>query len=110
MTMSQKIERIFRERPLTPDEAARDERIRNAVQAEFPPAIKTSGSNPLSDALRNAIRQSIQSADEIAVKANVSPLVVSRFLSGERDIHLETADRLADVLGVKLTAGTASNA
>ena len=107
--MSQKIERIFRDRPLTPDEVAKDERSRQAVQAEFPP-VTISGSNPLSEALRIAIRESTQSTDEIAVKAKVSPLIVSRFLSGERDIHLETADRLADVLGVKLTANVASNA
>ncbi len=100
--MSRKIDRVFRDRPLTLDEVAKDEHIRHAVKAEFPPAA--SGTNSFSEALRNAIRQSSQSADEIAQKAKVSPIVVSRFLSGERDIHLETADRLADVLGVKLTA------
>ena len=102
--MPQKIERVFRDRPLTTEEVAKDERIRASVQAEFPPALKTGGSSPLSDALRNAIRRSAQSAEEIAEQAKVSSLVVSRFLSGERDIHLETADRLAEVLGVKLTA------
>ena len=44
------------------------------------------------------------SSTEIAEKAKVSPVIVSRFLSGERDIHLGTADRLADVLGIKLAA------
>jgi ribosome-binding protein aMBF1 (putative translation factor) len=104
IAMPQKIERILRDRPVTPEEVAKDERIRAAVQSEFPPALKSSGSCPLSDALRNAIRQSAQSAEEIAEKAKVSSLVVSRFLSGERDNHLETAGRLAEVLGVKLTA------
>lgn len=100
--MSRKIERVFRDRPLTPDEVAKDEQIRHAVKAEFP--LTASGANSVSKTLRNATRQSSQSADEIAEKAKVSPIVVSRFLSGERDIHLETADRLADVSGVKLTA------
>ncbi len=108
--MSRKIERVFRDRPLTADEVAKDERVRQAVQAEFPPALSARCPNSLSEALRSAIRQSAQSADEIAEKAKVSPMIVSRFMSGERDIHLETADRLADVLGVKLTANTASNA
>jgi hypothetical protein len=34
----------------------------------------------------------------------VSQIVVSRFLSGERDIRMETADRLAEVLDLKLGA------
>lgn len=108
--MSRKIERVFRDRPLTADEVAKDEMIRHAVKAEFPPALSAGCPNSLSEALRSAIRQSPQSADEIAEKAKVSPLIISRFMSGERDIHLETADRLAGVLGVKLTANTVSNA
>jgi plasmid maintenance system antidote protein VapI len=35
----------------------------------------------------------------------VSQIVVSRFLSGQRDIRMETADRLAEVLGLKLASG-----
>ena len=108
--MNRKIEQVFRDRPLTPDEVAKDERIRHAVKAEFPPASSAKCPNSLSEALRSAIRQSALSADEIAEKAKVSPMIIARFMSGERDIHLETADRLADVLGVKLTANTASNA
>ena len=107
--MSRKIERVFRDRPLTADEVAKDEMFRHAVKAEFPPVVPSRCSNSLSEALRSAIRQSDQSTDEIAEKAKVSPVVVSRFLSGERDIHRETADRLADALGVKLTPISASN-
>jgi plasmid maintenance system antidote protein VapI len=33
-------------------------------------------------------------------EAGISPIVVSRFLSGERDIRLATADRLAKALGI----------
>ncbi len=107
--MSRKIERVFRDCPMTPDEVANDERIRNAVQAEFPPATASTDSSSISDSLRNAIRQSSQSADEIAEKARISSQVVARVLSGERDIHLETADRLANVLGVKLTPNSVPN-
>ena len=34
--------------------------------------------------------------------AGVDPGVVSRFLTGQRDIRLETADRLAAALGLRL--------
>ena len=51
-----------------------------------------------------AIRDSPQPAAEIAAKAHLSPLALSKFLAGERDIPLETADRLAEVLGIKLTS------
>ncbi len=36
--MNRKLERVFRRRPLTAEEAARDKEVRRAVQAEFPPA------------------------------------------------------------------------
>jgi len=36
--MPRKIERIFRDRKLTPEEAAADEEIRRHVEQEFPPA------------------------------------------------------------------------
>lgn len=100
--MSRKTERVFSDRPLTADEVAKDEMVRHVVNAEFSPTLSAQCSNSLSEALRSAIRQSTQSADEISEKAKVAPMIVSRFMSGERDIHLGTADRLADVLGVKL--------
>ena len=40
----------------------------------------------------------------VAKEAGVSQIMVSRFLSGKRDIRLATADRLAHVLGLKLVA------
>ena len=49
-SMSQKIKRVFRDRPLTPEEVAKDEQVRQAVQAEFPPAIPTAGLNSSSEA------------------------------------------------------------
>ena len=56
----------------------------------------------LSGALRKAIRDSGKSVYQIGKEANVSQIVISRFLSGERDIRMATADRLAQSLGLIL--------
>ncbi len=74
------------------------------MRAEFPPARAGGSKTPhsLSEALKQAIRDSDKSEDEIAEQAGLSPIVVSRFLSGERDIRMATADKLADALGLKL--------
>jgi len=95
-----KIERVIRTRRLTPEEVARDEEIRRRVGEEFPPAPPSHHAAPgsLSEVLREAIRGSGKSVYQIAKAANVSQIVVSRFLSRERDIRMETADRLAEVL------------
>ena len=95
-----KIERVIRPRRLTPEEVAKDDAIRRQVEKEFPPAQPTyrAGPGSLSETLREAIRSSGKSVYQIAKAANVSQIVVSRFLSGERDIRMETADRLAEVL------------
>lgn len=37
--MSRKIERVFRDRPLVAGEVAHDERVRQDIKAEFPPAM-----------------------------------------------------------------------
>ena len=102
--MNRKLERVFRDRPLTAEDTARENEVRRAVQAEFPPvtASHESRSDSLGEALRKAIRDSTQPAAEIAAKAHVPPLAFSKFLAGELDIHLGTADRLAAVLGIKL--------
>jgi hypothetical protein len=101
--MSKKIERVFRERRLSPEEDARDEEVRRKVQAEFPPATPSgSASGRLSQALRDALQASEKSMYQIAQDAGVSQIVVSRFLSGERDIRMATADKLAEALGLTL--------
>jgi len=101
---SKKFDRITRTRKLTPQEAARDEEIRRKVQAEFPPADRAplAGPRRLSEALRAAIRKSGKTVYQIGKEADVAPIVIARFLSGERDIRMATADRLADVLGLTL--------
>ncbi len=101
--MNEKIERVFRDRRLTADEIARDEEVRRKVQAEFPPAAP--GERPsgaLSQALKDAILASKKPTDQIAQDAGVPAVVVARFLSGERDIQMATADKLAEALGLRL--------
>jgi ribosome-binding protein aMBF1 (putative translation factor) len=106
--MAKRFQREFRNRPLTPQEVERDEEVRRHVQAEFPPATHAAqGSlDSLSETLKQAIRDSDQSEYQIAKAAGVSQIVISRFLSGERDIRMATADKLAGALGLKLGAGS----
>jgi hypothetical protein len=59
------------------------------VQAEYPPAEPDGGTpGRLSEALRDALRASDRSVYQIAQDAGVAQIVVSRFLSGERDIRM----------------------
>lgn len=102
--MSKKIERIFRTRRLSTEEITSDEEVRRKVQAEFPPAAPShSASGRLSQALRDALRASDKSMYQIAQDAGVAQIVVSRFVSGERDIRMATADKLAEALGLTLS-------
>lgn len=57
----------------------------------------------LSDALRAAIRASGQTSYALGKAAGISPIVIDRFLAGDRDIRMATADKLAAVLGLQLT-------
>jgi hypothetical protein len=101
--MSKKIERVFRDHRLSAEEVAKDAEVRSKVQAEFPPAPPIDRApGALSQALRDAIRASDKSVDQIAQDAGVSQILVSRFVSGDCDIHMATADKLAGVLGLRL--------
>lgn len=102
--MKKKLERAFRAGPLTKEEASRDTQIRQAVMAEFPP-IPRHGREPgrLSQSLLAALRASGKSPRQLAEEAGVPEAAVSRFLSGDRDIHMATADRLAEVLGLTIS-------
>lgn len=95
--------RIIRNRHLTPEEVAADEDVRRKVMQEFPPARPVAPqAGAISEALRAAIQASPKSVYQICKEAGISQIVVSRFLSGERDIRLATADRLAKALGIAL--------
>jgi transcriptional regulator with XRE-family HTH domain len=52
--------------------------------------------------LRTAIVGSGLTAYAIAKRADTSPDVVSRFVTGERDVRLGTAARIAAALGLEL--------
>jgi len=87
--MSKKIERAFRKGHVSAEEVARDEEVRRKVQAEFPPAASSAtASGRLSQALKEAVRAGGKSVYQIAQEAGVAQVVVSRFLSGERDIRM----------------------
>ncbi|WP_254512729.1 helix-turn-helix domain-containing protein [Anatilimnocola floriformis] len=96
-----KLTRKTRTSPVTSEEFARDEQVRQKIQGEFPPVESASQvSGGLSEFLKQAIQSSDKSVYQICKDAGVSQIVVSRFLSGERDIRLATADRLAKALGL----------
>lgn len=103
--MTKKLQRVFRDRRLNHDEIADDRELREKIEQEFPPKAEASSvqSNSLSDSLRRSIRESGQSVEEIARDSGTSPVVIAGFLSGTRDIHMATADRLARSLGVEVT-------
>ena len=104
--MAKKLQRVFRDRHLTPDEVAADKELRGKIEREYPPknATHAAQNDSLSELLRRSIRESGRSVEEIASDAGVSPIVIARFVSGERDIHMATADRLAHSLGLEVTA------
>jgi hypothetical protein len=96
--------RVLRRGKLADEVSARDRDLRRKIAAEFPPAALSAIPRPLSSALKGAIRASDMSVYRIATQAHVSQIVISRFLSGERDIRMATADRIAGVLGLTLRA------
>lgn len=106
--MGKKFQREFRNSRLTPEEVARDEEARRKVHEEFPPVQSVVQRSPdsLSEALKQAVRESDKSEYQIAHEAGVSQIVISRFLSGERDIRMATADKLAGILRLKLGVET----
>ena len=70
----------------------------------MPKAIRRGIGRELSlpDQLRQAIEDSGLSSSEIARQAEISHAQVLRFLSGERDLRLETAGLICQALGLAL--------
>ena len=56
----------------------------------------------VSDVLRDAIEQSGLTHYRLAKLVGTTPPVVTRFVTGERDLRLGTAAKLAEVLGLEL--------
>ena len=61
-------------------------------------------STDLGGQLRAAFAESGLSRFELARRAGVSYAIVHRFMGGDRTITLDTATKLADVLGLELHA------
>ncbi len=58
----------------------------------------------MSEQLRQAIETSQFSRYRISMETGVSQAALSRFMSGERSLTLDTVDVLADFLGLKLVS------
>ena len=54
----------------------------------------------ITNVLKSAIKKSGQSHYALAKKADCTPSQLDRFVSGERDLNLATADRIAQVLSI----------
>lgn len=102
--MAQKIERVYRDRKLTDEEAAKYTELRRRIEEEFPPLEPRPRivDGPFSQTLRRAILESGRSVEEIGREAGLPPALIERYLSGEQDLRMETADRLAQTLGLHL--------
>jgi hypothetical protein len=96
--------RIRRKGRLSPEEVARDREIRRKVMEEFPPLEPKPDLPILSEPLREAIHHSGKSVRRLAKEAKVSAILLQQFVDGERDLRLATAERLAQILGLKLVA------
>ena len=57
----------------------------------------------MSDALRQAIRDSGLTLYRIAKDSGVDYSTLHRFMKGTRAIHMRAADKLAEYLGLELT-------
>ena len=56
----------------------------------------------MADQLRKAIKSSGMTVNAIAVEAGIPQPVLYRFVSGERDLTMRTAQKLADYFGLEL--------
>lgn len=105
--MAKKLQRALRASPLSADEANRDAKIREKVEHEFPPAAGSPtpiSPTSFSGSLRRAIHDSGKPVEAIAADAELSPILLERFIRGECDIRVATAERLASALGLRFVA------
>jgi len=58
---------------------------------------------PMLQQLRDAMNQCGESRYRIAEGSGIAQAVLSRFASGQRGLTVETAERLADYLGYRIT-------
>lgn len=60
-------------------------------------------SRSITDVLKQAIVKSGQTHYRLAQQGGIRPQVIDYFMRGERSLKLETADKLASVLGLQMT-------
>lgn len=65
-------------------------------------APREASKHTLSRSLRDVIESRGLTAYALGKESGVDPTVIGRFLAGERDLRLGTADRLAAALGLRL--------
>ena len=73
--------------------------------AKKPPKLEKTVTGKLRRALIEAIRANQQAGQknvDLSRRSGVSPPQITRFLSGERDIALEVAEKLCAALGLEL--------
>lgn len=58
----------------------------------------------VSETLRDALKNCDRSVYELAKEMEIAPDPLYRFLKGKRDLRLETASKLCEVLGLRLVA------
>jgi plasmid maintenance system antidote protein VapI len=56
----------------------------------------------MADRLKKAIRDSKKTVTAIAAESEIPQPVLHRFVAGERDLTLRTAQKLADYFGLEL--------
>ena len=101
------IRRVARE--LTPEQQERLRVQRMQIAAELPDLVERdrmrqeARSEPtLSGEFRRAIHGSSLTLAQIAQRADIPPLLLDEFLTGERNLRSDVLDRLASVLGFSL--------
>ena len=68
-------------------------------------AVSMSKSRSMPDVIRSAVRKDGRSVYRLALDSGVNQGVLGRFMRGERDMNLRTADKVCRALGLKLTKG-----
>jgi hypothetical protein len=97
-----KLKRVHRSGRLTPEQAARDRELRQKIQEEIPPLLRGNDPSVLSEPLKQAITESRKSLEQLAKEAGIPEILIRRFLAGQGDLRLASADKLAHLLGLRL--------
>jgi transcriptional regulator with XRE-family HTH domain len=64
--------------------------------------MTTTATQSFADTIRQAVQKSGKSAYAVAHQSGVAQAVLSRFMTGERGLTLETAEKFCRALGLEL--------